>query len=138
MRARLHEIAQAADPRQGLVDSVGDLSGVEIFHNLVLLASYIAPEKTPGGIIRPHHSLVEDRFQSVVGLVLKCGPLAFKDDSIAKFGGVTVNPGEWVLYRPSDTQEMFFRHLNTNEGTACRLIEDTLIKGRIADPATVY
>lgn len=141
MRANLREIAQAAndDPRKALLDAAGALEDYEVFHNLVLVATYVAPEKTAGGIIRPDRTLAEDRFQGKVGLVLKVGPLAFVDDSVARFGGVTIAVGDWVTYRPSDGIELFIKdRRKAGDGLPCRLIEDALIKGRVRDPALVY
>jgi co-chaperonin GroES (HSP10) len=138
MRVKLREIAQQADPKQALLESVGDLSGMEVFHNLVLVATYIEPEKTAGGIIRPDRTLAENRFQGKCALVLKVGPLAFQDDSIAKFGGVSVKPGDWVMVRPSDGFELYSVDASKSAGTSCRLFEDSHIKGRVSDPSTVY
>ena len=139
-RAKLREIAQAAeyDPRQALVDAIGDISGYECFHNRVLVATYIRPEKTKGGIILADRSLQEDRFQGKVGLVLKTGPLAFVDDTSIKFGGKQVEPGDWVLYQPSNGVEMFFVDENGRDGTPCRLLEDIHIIGRIDDPSKIW
>jgi len=140
MRARLQEIAQAAqsDPKKALLDSVGDITGFIPTLNLVLVATYISPEKTRGGIIRPHRNITEDRLQGKVGLILAKGPIAFQDDGATKFGGLNPKLGEWVVYRPADAMEMFFRYQNTGEGTPCRLIEDTLIKAIIEDPSLIY
>lgn len=140
MRASLREIAQAAsfDPKKALLDAAGDLSDYDVFHNLVLVATYVAPEKI-GSIIMPDRSIAEGRFQGKVGLVLKVGPLAFVDDNIAKFGGVTLKAGEWVIYRPSDGIEHFIHDRRTvNDGLPCRLIEDSLIKGRVVVPSMIY
>jgi hypothetical protein len=149
MRANLRAIAEVANrnPKKALLDSAGALTDYEVFHNLVLVATYIEPPrmmKGPNGENIPFHmtdkSLLELRFQGKMGLVLKCGPLAFKDDSIAKFGGITIEPGDWVLYRPSDGIELFIKdHMGlANDGLACRLIEDSLIKGRVTDPSLIY
>ena len=141
MRVNLRAIAQAAnaDPKQALLNSAGPLTDYEIFHNLVLVATYVPPEKI-GSIIMPDKTLAENRFQGKMGLVLKCGPLAFKDDTVTKFGGVEIEPGDWVLYRPSDGIELFIKDYTgqANDGLACRLIEDTLIKGRVTDPSLIY
>jgi hypothetical protein len=85
-------------------------------------------------------TLMEDRFQGKVGLVLKLGPMAFKDDGATKFGGFAVEPGEWVLYRPSDAMELFIKDMTgeKNDGIPVRLIEDVFIKARVSDPALVY
>lgn len=142
MRVDLRSIAQAAtmDPKQALLERVGDLIDYEIFHNLVLVATHIPSEKTAGGIIKPDRSLQEDRFQGKVGLVLKYGPMAFVDDNVARFGGITVEPGDWVVFRTSDAMEFFIkdRKGRDGDGVSCRLIEDTMIKGRVTDPALVY
>ena len=86
VRAKLREIAEAAqsDPKRALLDSIGSdwLDSIEIFHNQVLVATYIEPEKTRGGIIRPDRTLAENRFQGKAALVLKMGPLAFVDDNV--------------------------------------------------------
>src|SRR5436853_7596118 len=109
--AKLRDIAQAAqhDPYAALMNALpAAAQQYEVFHNRVLVATYIAPERTKGGIIRVDRTLAEDRFQGKVGLVIKCGPLAFVDDKVAKFGGATVKPGDWVTFRPSDGTEIFF------------------------------
>lgn len=137
---RLRELAAASreDAAGSLKSAVGDLSGFEPFHNLVLVATYIRPETTTGGIIRPDRNLAEDRFQGKVGLVLKVGPIAFKDDNVNKFGGLTVQEGDWVLYRASDGHEMFFVDRNGRDGTPCRLLEDVHIKARLREPELVF
>lgn len=140
MRADLRAISQAiegGDPRQALYAAVGSYADqFEPFHNLVLVVTYIRPEKTKGGIIRPDRSQTEDRFQSKIGLVLKTGPLAFVDCGYAKFGGVAVKPGDWIVYRTSDGWEMFIG--DGQSGVSVRMLEDSHVKARIADPATVY
>lgn len=138
MRAMLRELSQGDDPKQTLLDAIGDISGCEMLHNLVLTCTYIAPEKTKGGIILTDRSQGENRFQGKAFLVLRMGPLAFVDDNIAKFGGMTIGLGDWVFARPSDGWEMFFRHKNSGKGIPCRVFEDTHIKARIADPAMIY
>jgi len=140
MRTNLRELAQQAshNPAQALLDAAGDLSDYEVFHNLVLVATYSGTEKI-GSIIVPDKMLDENRFQGKVGLVLKVGPTAFEDDTVAKFGGVSVKPGDWVVYRPSDGFEMFIRdRRKTNDGLSCRLIEDVFIRGRVSDPSLIY
>lgn len=140
-RPKLREIAAAAqaDPKQALIDSLpASAAQYEVFHNRVLVATYVAPETTKGGIIRPDRNLGEDRFQGKVGLVIKVGPQAFEDDGAAKFGGVKVNPGDWVTYRPADGIEVFLVDDNGRDATPCRLIEDVHILGRTPDPALIY
>ena len=141
MRVNLRQLAQAAnrDPKRALLDAAGPLIDYEVFHNLVLVATYVPPEKI-GSIIIADRSMAEARFQGKMGLVLKVGPTAFIDDPRVKFGGVTVEPGDWVLYRPSDAMELFIKDYTglANDGLSCRLIEDAFIKGRVSNPALIY
>lgn len=142
MRVMLREIAQTArhDPKKALLDSVGDVSGIDVFHNLVLVATYIEPETTPGGIIKPDRAIEESRFQGKAALVLSVGPLAFKDDGSAQFGGKSVQTGDWVMVRPSDGFELFKIKTGKtgSDATSCRLFEDIHIKARLSDPALIY
>jgi hypothetical protein len=146
VRASLREIAAASDPKKAIFNAVGELDDYDIFHNLILVATFIQPPmkmKGPDGKEIDFHftdkTLMEDRFQGKVGLVLKMGPLAFEDDGIIKFGGVKVQRGDWVIYRPSDGIEQFVRDRNNkNVGIACRIMEDAHIKGRVSDPGMIY
>ena len=140
MRVNLREIAEVAgfDPAKPLLEAAGDLSDYTVCHNLILVATYIAPEKI-GSIIMPDRKIDEDRFQGKVGLVLKCGPQAFEDDGARTYGGVKVKPGDWVMYRPSDAMEVFIRdRRKVNDGLSCRLIEDVFIKMKVTDPSLIY
>lgn len=140
MRVNLREIAEVAghNPAKPLLDAAGDLDDYEVCHNLILVATYIAPEKV-GSIIMPDRKIDEDRFQGKVGLVLKVGPLSFEDDGSHTYGGITVKPGDWVMYRPSDAMEVFIRdRRRINDGLSCRLIEDVFIKMKVSDPSLIY
>lgn len=137
-RAKLREIASGEDPKEALLEALGDISGLELFHNQVMVATYIGPEKTTGGIILPDKTLAENRFQGKVGLVLKTGPLAFKDDPVngAFFGEKTIKEGDWVFFRPADGMEMF--SVDRTGGVPCRVFRDVDIKGRVSDPAMLW
>ena len=141
MRLNLRAIAEAAnfDPKKALFKAAGPMQEYEVFHNFVLVATYIPPEKI-GSIYVTDRTLAEARFQGKIGLVLKCGPLAFNESVMANFGGVHIEIGDWVLSRPSDGLELFIKDYSgkANDGLACRLIEDSLIKGRVRDPSLVY
>ncbi len=141
MRNNLREIAAASqhDPKRALLDVIGDtLDDIEVFHNLVLVATYIEPEKTAGGIIKPDKSIQENRFQGKCGLVLKVGPRAFVDQPPhVLFGGAVAAPGDWVVVRPGDGLEAFLGSVKTG-GVSVRWFEDTHIKGRVTDPSVIY
>lgn len=130
--ATISKIAAAPDQKAALLEAVGNLDHIDILHNSILVATYIRPERTAGGIIRPTDNIKEDMYQGKVGLVLKKGPLAFKDDDINKFEGQNVEEGQWVGYRVGDTWM-----LNINE-VPCRLIEDSNIRFVIDDPKAIF
>lgn len=136
------KIGAGKDARTVLVDAIGanNIEGFEPFHNLVLVATYVRGDKTKGGIILGgDRTRAEDRFQGKIGLVLAVGPTAFVGKDKNSFGGVTVKPGDWVMYRTSDAHEFFFVDEQSSlEGASARLIEDTLIMARVNDPETIY
>ena len=133
MRAKTLELSQANDAKAEILKQVGGLGGFQIPNDLVLLATYQEPERTPGGIIKPGKSLDESRFQGKAGLVLKLGPTAFKfySGGYAWSGALPVE-GDWVIFRFSDAWEIFIR------GVSCRFVEADFIKAVINDPTMVY
>lgn len=123
--------AHDVDPRDKLLEQLGDLSGVELWHNQVLCAIYVAPEKTKGGIIRPASNVDEDRYQGKVGLIVKMGPTAFAKDPKWQWPD-DVGLGDWVFYRASDG---FACRINQVD---CRILDDVDIKGRADHPDRVW
>ncbi len=120
------------DPRQLLLDKLGaSVKDVEVLHHYVLLATYIRPEKTKGGILIPQETQKEDTYQGKTGLIIKLGPTSFVDDGQAKFP-VKCAVGDWVSFRVSDGWQL------TINGHPCRLLEDTHIKMRVASPDAIY
>jgi len=119
------------DPKETLLDQIGDISDIELFHNQVLLAVYLRPEKTKSGLILTADHLDEDRYQSKVGLLIKRGPLAFEQDG-NWFTGMTFQDHEWLIFRPSDGWSI------TVNGVLCRIFDDISIKGRAPHPDSVY
>ena len=122
----------AVDPRNAILEAVGDVSPIEIFNNQILVAIYIRPEKTSGGILLANQTRDEDKWQGKMGLVLKKGPSAFVDESHNWFNGVDVAVGDWVFFRPSDGWG-----LEVN-GVLCRLLDDTVIRGRAPTPDMIW
>src|ERR1700679_502228 len=111
---RLAEIADkigaGADAATTILDSIGRelIDQFEPFHNMVMFGTYVRSDKTAGGIIiGGDRTRAEDRFQGKIGLVLKVGPNAFKGKTPDAFGGITVKPGDWIMYRASDAHEFF-------------------------------
>lgn len=131
--ATLEKLSRAPNAKIGLITEVGDLSKVTLMANRVLVAIYIAPEKTASGIIRATQTIKEDVYQGVVGLVLKKGATAFKDEPETKtyFHGQGVEVGDWVAFRPGDAKRI---QIN---GVDCRLVEDTLLDLVIENPEII-
>jgi co-chaperonin GroES (HSP10) len=127
-----YNMKHAVDPRKTIMEEVGDLSTIEIFNNQILVAIYIRPEKTSGGIILANQTRDEDKWQGKMGLVLKKGPSAFVDESQNWFNGIDVAVGDWVFFRPSDGWG-----LEVN-GVLCRLLDDTVIRGRTPSPDMIW
>lgn len=130
---KMREIADSTeDPKKILLRSVGDLSGQVVLHSQVLVAGYVRPGKTKGGIFLSDKAVEEDRWQGNIGLVLMLGKGAFKDDSVAKFHGDTLKVGDWVMYQPADGISLFIREV------PCRLFQDTRILMKVTDPEIYY
>jgi len=120
------------DPKQKLLNDLGDISELEIFNNQILLAVYIRPQRTKSGILLPHETTDEDRYQSKVGLLVKAGNSAFEDDTDTWFKDVEINDHDWLIFRPSDGWSI------TINGVLCRILEDVATKGRVPNPDMAY
>ena len=126
----------AVDKPQGTAEeilaSLGDATDkFHVSHNQVLVAIFMRGDKI-GSIYVPDKTAQEDQWQGKVGLVLKKGPLAFKNDLRNDFADQTVEPGQWVVYRTSDGFPIDINKVH------CRLIEDIHIKGRVDAPEIVW
>lgn len=124
-------ISTALDPKQAILDEIGDLSGVEILGDKVLLGIFIRSEKTKGGIIRPDANIQEDVWQGKAGLVLKLGPDAFEDTPDYKFSR-KIKVGEWCVFHVGDASSVNINHV------PCRYIRDVNIRMVVKDPNIVF
>ena len=118
------------DPAKDIVEKVGDISGFDLFGPKVLVAIYVRPEKTKGGIYLTDKVRDEDLYQGKVGYVLKIGPGAFSDSDW--FGDVRVDVGDWVGFRASDGSAPLVNGVN------CRLPEDPRIHGNASNPDPTF
>ena len=123
-----HEV----DPKEKLISEIGDLSGIELFNNKLLIAVYLRPEKTKSGFFLPDQNGDEDKFQSKVGLLVKKGNLAFEDDAGKWFQDVEINMHDWLIVRPSDAWSI------TVNGVLCRIVDDALVQGRVPHPDAAW
>lgn len=125
-------ISESIDPKQTTFNCIGDTSHIEIFHNQILVATYVRPNITKGGILRPDVNVKEDEYQGKVGLVIKKGPTAFLNQDDEDFLGQDVAIGDWVVYRVGDGWPL------TVKDTACRILTDRTIRMRIQDPSDIF
>jgi co-chaperonin GroES (HSP10) len=132
----IEKLSKADDPKKALIDQIGELAiqGYELMEDDVLLATFVRPEKTKGGIIITPKAKEEDRFQGKVGLLLKKGPTAFKYDKSGHhyYEGEPPKIHDWVVYRPSEGWEIALN------GVSCRLIRSAMIRGKVRDPETIW
>ena len=120
------------DPAEVIRKEMGNISDIEIFHNQVLVAVYIRPEKTKSGLYLSAQTRDEDRYQGKVGLIIKKGADAFVDDTGKWFKGVNLDVGDWIYFRPSDGWAI------TVHGQLCRILDDTDVRGRIPTPDCIW
>jgi co-chaperonin GroES (HSP10) len=134
------EYQHDTDPKQALLDKVGDISGIEIFGSDVLLALYTPPEKTKSGLIISDDTRNEFKFQGKAGLVVKLGSTAYRDEQGNKFRDIEV--GDWVCFRPSDGWPLQLNTRRTRiskDGIVdCRIITDINIRARVSHPDEIY
>ena len=128
------------DPKDALLEKVGDISGVDIFGSDILVAIYRRPEKTKSGLYLADTTRSEDRWQSKCFLVLKMGPTAYMDAEGNKFRDI--KEGDWVVARCSDGWEITLNTLRTGISTedtvSCRIFKDASICARVQDPDFIY
>lgn len=122
--AKTQAISQAKDPKQAIIDAVGDLTNEVVLWDLVLIGIYIQPEKTAGGIIRPLDVVREDEFQGKAGVILKFG------EGVDNIWGL--KEGDWVA---SSIKDGLPCHIN---GTSCRLVPYERIRLKLSDPSVVF
>lgn len=133
------------DSKEEILAKLGDLSAAEVAQNEVLLAMYMRPEKTAGGIVLPHQNLKEDRYQGKVGLVVKMGAACrfVRTDAVTGVTyGIPVELHDWVVVRTSDTWSL---EINADASvsdprafTLCRLVFDDQIRMKIPHPGMVW
>ena len=122
------------DVAQHMRDKIGYIDDIGIPQNSVLLGVYVPPaeSKSAGGVLIVNQTREEYEYQGKACLVLKKGPIAFKDDDKFSFHGFDPQVGDWVVIRPSDGLKM---KINKE---LCVLVSDTQIKMVIPSPDVVF
>lgn len=107
----------------------GVIEYVDLFKAQVLVAIFQRDKLAKDSkILTANITKKEDVYQGRVGLVLKCGPLAFVDSKDVQFAGKRADPGDWVFYVPANGTRMMVG------GNECRILEDVNIDGKVDDP----
>lgn len=134
MRVNVIAAARSTNFRKWIKEQLGTLEDYDVLYGNVLVAGYIRPEKTAGGIIRPDANITEDRHQGKVGLIIKLGATAFKYDGMTAFAFEGRKPkiGDYVMYNSSETREVGIN------GVSCRLVDSSLIRMVVPDPDAFY
>ena len=121
------EAAKAA-----VLADLGDISGVVLDLNYVLIAIYERPDKTKSGIFLSDKTRREDKWQGKAGLIVKLGPGVDTNDGNIDFCGRRLAVGDWVALQPSEGWPV-----NIN-GKDCRIAPDYRIFLRIPRPDMVW
>lgn len=130
--AGMFKMAHAEDPRQKLLNAIGNMTNIAVMGCQVIVATYKRPEATQGGIITKINTEKEDEFQSKVGLVVKLGPRAFVEDADAKFGEPVPKLWDWVIFSPDKGLASSIR------GVHCRFLQDVHIDAIIENPDDIW
>lgn len=133
---KIEEISRAqADgktAKQALLDAIGDISSVEIFTDLVLVATFIRSERRASGLLLPKENLQEDEYQGKACLVLKAGPHAYTEYADGTTdGGRNATVHSWVVVAIKDSWPL---QIN---GVACRVVPYDKIRMRVSNPTMV-
>lgn len=118
--------------KETILETIGNLDSIKVMQNMVLVATYIRPDKTKSGLYLPDSAVEEDIYQGKVGLILKLGPTAFEDEQENRFGNLRAKEHDWCVYRVGDSWDLTIRNVH------CRLIRDDNIRLVINDPEEIF
>ena len=138
-----------------IMEALGDISELRLFGRQVMVAAFVKPAITPGGIITPVGFQMEDWWQGKVAMLVGVGPAAFSGDAsylAATYGDAVPKFGDWVFLnanagittsicgegakRPQGqdhlgrTIELF----KWGDGWPCRIVNDDQLIGWAAKP----
>jgi len=98
----------------------------------ILVAVPKADEKTKGGIIKPKEAMHIEEIGTIIGLVLRMGDMAYRDDGKRKFPtGAWCKEGDYIMMRSYSGTRFVV------SGTEFRLINDDTVEAVIEDPRGV-
>jgi|TARA_R100001163_G_C4974232_1_gene132954 co-chaperonin GroES (HSP10) len=129
MAEPLIDIDHETEDYEGILKEIGDkLPNPKGWKMLIALPK--VSSKTEGGIYKPDQAIHMEEIGSIVGLILKMGDLAYKDED--KFPtGPWCEVGDYVIMRSYSGTRM-----NVG-GQEFRLINDDTVEAVISDPRGV-
>jgi hypothetical protein len=117
--------------RQEMLDKLGDISGIDVYHNWALGMIYM-PDKV-GSLYRSDVSKEEDKWQGKSVLLVKVGPKAFQNTADGNWSwDPPITVGDWLVARASDGVN---RVIN---GQMCRLFRDTVVTEKVSHPDNIF
>lgn len=127
----IEKLANSKDQKTTALELLGNLDGIKVLANKVLVCMYIEPDMR-GSLYLGKETLRESVFQGTVGLVVKKGKMAFVDDEPTKtyFHGENAEIGEYVVFRAGDGKRTQIH------GVDCKWLDDIVIDAVIDDPNT--
>ena len=130
--AVLHLISEAKDKRKEIFKLLGNLGGINVQRNLILVAVYIGDKYIPGTkLLRSDANIKEDVWQGTAGLIVKMGPTAFTLSDNKTHDPDAPVVGNWVTFTPGEG-----RRIQIN-GVDLRVFVDENVTMTIADPAVI-
>jgi co-chaperonin GroES (HSP10) len=131
------KMQHAKEPKTALLEKVGDISDIEVFNSMVLIAIYEHDGVTKGGIITGVGTRTESKYQGKVGLILKMGPgVNAGGDARLELRGGLFEVGDWVAVNASDGLSMNAgRH---GSDVMLRLLSEASIHIRVKAPDSIW
>jgi len=127
-----------ADPVEKILNKLPkDFDDFKLLSNYIMVAIYKRPDKTASGIYISDATKDEDKYQGKSALVIKKGPIAFVDDDRVSFHGQTVDVGQWVAFRLSDSWSLGIADYEGKE-IDCRILPDTAVRLIIPRPDAIW
>lgn len=121
------------DPKKKLLGELGDISGIEVGNDQVVIAIYRHEGVTKGGIITTTKTQDESDYQGKVGLIIKLGPLVSIKDDVR---GFALNIGDWVVVNASSGLSMHAGDHGSK--TMLRMMSESVIHMRVPRPDIVW
>lgn len=141
-----------------MVDLMPTMARIKLQRNRCIVATYVPPSVTKGGIILVNNTVEENRYQGKSGLLIAAAPSAFDFDELREeiarrrkgktslatatrdaraYLGIP-QVGDWVSFINSETREFGVPVAGEHTLASCRIVTDDCIGMVIDDPRLIY